>query len=202
MSYPWTVPPFQRTLLLEWSNWHPSTTRLPGGHWEVLLHWHFGAMGGRIPSVEPQKPVLHHGPALRLCVAYHQRTQDQHPSSRESDALAIFPLPLLCSHVWSLQHGAGNRDWYNSSEVYSVSFFVCCIKLSRFWYSCSNMMWGLCLFWLVFACCRGYGGDILQKKIFEWYFPRKEILYIRSNKTYQVQSTISSPGAVGVQLQR
>ena len=77
--------------------------------------------------------------------------------------------------------------------------FFCCIKLSRFWYSCSNMMWGLCLFWLVFACCRGYGGDILLKKIFECYFPRKVLLYIRSNKTYQVQSTISSPGAVGVQ---
>ena len=42
--------------------------------------------------------------------------------------------------------------------------FFCCIKLSRFWYSCSNMMWGLCLFWLVFACCRGYGGNILQKR--------------------------------------
>jgi peptidoglycan/LPS O-acetylase OafA/YrhL len=32
--------------------------------------------------------------------------------------------------------------------------------LQRFWYSCSNLMWGICLFWLIFACCRGYGGPI------------------------------------------
>ena len=30
----------------------------------------------------------------------------------------------------------------------------------RFWYSCSHLMWGICLFWLIFACCRGYGGII------------------------------------------
>ena len=201
MSYPWTVPPFQRTLLLEWSNWHPSTTRLPGGHWEVLLHWHFGSMGGRIPTVEPQKPVLHHGPALRICVAHHQRTQDQHPSSRESDALAIFPLPLLCSHVWSLQHGAGDGDWYNSSEVYSVSFlllyqtFQVLVFLQQHDVGTLPLLVGLCMLPRIW---RWY----FAKKIFEWYFPRKVILYIRSNKTYQVQSTISSPGAAGVQLQR
>ena len=32
--------------------------------------------------------------------------------------------------------------------------------IARFWYACSHMMWGLCLSWLVFACCRGLGGIV------------------------------------------
>ena len=31
---------------------------------------------------------------------------------------------------------------------------------TRFWYACSHMMWGLCLSWLIFACCRGLGGIV------------------------------------------
>ena len=32
--------------------------------------------------------------------------------------------------------------------------------IARFWYACSHLMWGLCLAWLVFACCRGLGGVV------------------------------------------
>ena len=185
------MSPFQHTPLSQRRTWH-------GRCWEVLFHRHFPAIWSGLPSVDCPKPVLHHGPALRLCVAYHQRTQDQHPSSRESDALAIFPLPLLCSHVWSLQHGAGDGDWYNSSEVYSVSFlllyqtFQVLVFLQQHDVGTLPLLVGLCML----------------PRIWRWYlnlrmiFPRKVFLYIRSNKTYQVQSTISSPGAVGVQLQR
>ena len=38
-------------------------------------------------------------------------------------------------------------------------------RLQRFWYSSSHLMWGICLTWTVFACCRGLGGivnDILS----------------------------------------
>ena len=32
--------------------------------------------------------------------------------------------------------------------------------ISMFWLACSHMMWGLCLSWLIFACCRGLGGIV------------------------------------------
>ena len=44
-------------------------------------------------------------------------------------------------------------------SIIHVFCFICLtFRTSRFWYSCSNLMWGICMFWLIFACCRGYGG--------------------------------------------
>ena len=32
------------------------------------------------------------------------------------------------------------------------------LRLNAFYQACSRMAWGLGLAWVIFACCRGYGG--------------------------------------------
>ena len=60
---------------------------------------------------------------------------------------------------------------------------------TRFWYACSHMMWGLCLSWLVFACCRGLGGivndfltwsgwSVIAKISFMTYLVHMDIMFI------------------------
>jgi peptidoglycan/LPS O-acetylase OafA/YrhL len=37
---------------------------------------------------------------------------------------------------------------------------------NQFWRSCSHLIWGLCLCWIIFACCRGHGG--LVNDLLSW----------------------------------
>ena len=55
--------------------------------------------------------------------------------------------------------------------------------IARFWYACSHMMWGLCLSWLVFACCRGLGGIVNDFLTWPGWIPIAKISFM----TYLVQ---------------
>ena len=61
--------------------------------------------------------------------------------------------------------------------------------IARIWYACSHLMWGLCLSWLVFACCRGLGGivndfltwpgwSVIAKISFMTYLVHMDIMFI------------------------
>ena len=39
-------------------------------------------------------------------------------------------------------------------------------SLQIFWYASSHLLWGLCLAWIIFACCRGLGG--LVNEFLSW----------------------------------
>ena len=155
------------------------------------------------------QPVLHHGPALRLLASHHQRPHDQDPTSCQSNDMAILPPPILCHHLCSLSHRAGDRIWNTDAKVLLLSllFWWCellrtCLP-SRFWYSCSNLMWGICLFWLIFACCRGYGGDFRRNVWRNKTCLSGKLFLISCNMFFaQAPSMISSHGADGARLQR
>ena len=76
-----------------------------------------------------------------------------------------FFLLLFFAIIYAPYHTELETGYETPMQRYSSCLF-CFIELlrtflpSRFWYSCSNLMWGICLFWLIFACCRGYGGDL------------------------------------------
>ena len=77
--------------------------------------------------------------------------------------LAIFFAVIYGPYNTELEAGI------NTPLQRSIIHFFCLIRnafklTSRFWYSCSNLMWGICLFWLIFACCRGYGGAFKKTK--------------------------------------
>ena len=111
-----------------------------------------------------------------------------------------FFLLLFFAIIYAPYHTELETGYETPMQRYSSCLF-CVIKLlrtfflSRFWYSCSNLMWGICLFWLIFACCRGYGGDLrgnvsdIMQHVFGMFFT-------------QARSMISSHGADGAQLQR
>ena len=35
------------------------------------------------------------------------------------------------------------------------------LRLSSFYQTCSRTAWGIGLSWVIFACCRGYGGKCM-----------------------------------------
>ena len=50
--------------------------------------------------------------------------------------------------------------------------------VSRFWYACSLLMWGLCLSWLIFACCRGLGGIVNNFLTWRGWVPIAKISFM------------------------
>ena len=60
--------------------------------------------------------------------------------------------------------------------------------ISRFWFACSHMMWGLCLSWLIFACCRGLGGIVNDLLTWRAWSPIAKISFM----TYLVHMDIQN----------
>ena len=50
--------------------------------------------------------------------------------------------------------------------------------IQKFWFSCSHLLWGLCLTWLVFACCRGLGGVVNDLLSWPGWIPISKISFM------------------------